>query len=103
MSEACPGCGQIMEHGFLQTGGGTAAFVKEPRMLMLREDQGDIRLPVSRLTKACPAWYCARGAESSSSPGGRKMPGQSWSGHPGETCSRKYGGCCGVLYQQNDR
>ena len=26
MSEACPGCGQIMEHGFLQTGGGTAAF-----------------------------------------------------------------------------
>lgn len=60
MSEVCPGCGQIMEHGFLQTGGGTAAFVKEPRMLMLREDQGDIRLPVSRLTKTCPAWYCAR-------------------------------------------
>ena len=60
MSEACPGCGQIMEHGFLQTGGGPAAFGKGPRMLMLREDQGDIRLPVSRLTKACPAWYCAR-------------------------------------------
>ena len=99
MSEACPGCGQIMEHGFLQTGGGTAAFVKEPRMLMLREDQGDIRLPVSRLVRR----GTVPGAESSSSPGGRKMPGQSWSGHPGETCSRKHGGCCGVLYQQNDR
>ena len=35
------------------------AFVKETRMLRLREDMGDFRIPVSRLTKACPALYCA--------------------------------------------
>ena len=56
---ACPYCGQPMDDGFLQTGGGTIAFVKEPRMLRLREDEGDFRIPVSRLTKACPALCCA--------------------------------------------
>ena len=55
----CPYCGRPMEDGFLQTGGGTAAFVREPRMMRLREDKGDFRLPVSRLTKTCPASYCA--------------------------------------------
>ena len=55
----CPYCGRPMEDGFLQTGGGTIAFVKETRLLRLREDRGDFRLPVSRLTKACPASYCA--------------------------------------------
>ena len=56
---ACPYCGEPMEDGFLQTGGGMLAFVKETRMLRLREDMGDFRIPVSRLTKACPALYCA--------------------------------------------
>ena len=55
----CPYCGQPMENGFLQTGGGTVAFVKEPRMMCLREDKGDFRIEVSRLTKTCPASYCA--------------------------------------------
>ena len=48
-----------MVSGFLQTGGGTAAFVREPRML-IREDKGDFRLPMSRLSKICPAWHCPR-------------------------------------------
>lgn len=48
-----------MVSGFLQTGGGTAAFVRAPRML-IREDKGDFRLPVSRLSRTCPAWYCPR-------------------------------------------
>ena len=60
MSRACPNCGESMVSGFLQTGGGTAAFVREPRMMLLREDQGDFRLPVSRLSKTCPAWHCPR-------------------------------------------
>ena len=61
MSEAaCPYCGQPMDDGFLQTGGGTIAFVKATRMLRLREDEGDFRIPVSRLTKACPALYCSK-------------------------------------------
>ena len=55
----CPYCGRLMEDGFLQTGGGTVAFVKEPRMMCLREDKGDFRIEVSRLTKTCPASYCA--------------------------------------------
>ena len=55
----CPYCGRLMEDGFLQTGGGTVAFVKEPRMMCLREDKGDFRIEFSRLTKACPASYCA--------------------------------------------
>ena len=55
----CPYCGQLMEDGFLQTGGGTVAFVKEPRMMCLREDKGDFRIEVSRLTKTCPTSYCA--------------------------------------------
>ena len=57
--QICPYCGRPMEPGFLQTGGGTAAFVKKPRTLLLREDRGDLRLPVSRLDHACPAAYCA--------------------------------------------
>ena len=55
MSRMCPDCGQAMVSGFLQTGGGTAAFVREPRVLLLKEDKGDFRLPVSRLSKTCPA------------------------------------------------
>jgi hypothetical protein len=58
MSRVCPDCGQAMVNGFLQTGGGTAAFVREPRTLLIKENSGDFRLPVSRLTKTCPAWYC---------------------------------------------
>lgn len=54
MSRVCPDCGQTMVNGFLQTGGGTAAFIREPRTLLFREDRGDFRLPVSRLTKTCP-------------------------------------------------
>ena len=38
MSRACPNCGEPMVSGFLQTGGGTAAFVREPRMMLLREE-----------------------------------------------------------------
>ena len=60
MSRVCPDCGQTMVSGFLQTGGGTAAFVREPRALLLKEDEGDFRLPVSRLGKTCLAWYCPR-------------------------------------------
>ena len=60
MSRMCSDCGQAMVSGFLQTGGGTAAFVREPRVLLLKEDKGDFRLPVSRLSKTCPAWYCPR-------------------------------------------
>ena len=48
-----------MVSGFLQTGGGTAAFVREPRML-IRGDKGDFRLPMSRLSRTCPAWHCPR-------------------------------------------
>lgn len=60
MSRVCPDCGQTMVNGFLQTGSGTAAFVREPQTLLFREDRGDFRLPVSRLTKTCPAWHCPR-------------------------------------------
>ena len=59
MSRACPDCGGPMVSGFLQTGGGTAAFVREPRML-IREDKGDFRLPMSRLSRTCPTWHCPR-------------------------------------------
>ena len=33
MSEACPGCGQIMEHGFLQTGVVLCQVQKAHRLL----------------------------------------------------------------------
>ena len=60
MSRMCPDCGQAMVSGFLQTGGGTAAFVREPRKAEASKRTKVTGLPVSRLSKTCLAWYCPR-------------------------------------------